>query len=95
MQITEKDVAYIAGLARLSLTAEELKTMTGQLDAVLGYVDKLNELDTEGIVPTAHAVPMANAFRADQPTVSIGAAAALANAPHGVDGCFQVPRVIE
>lgn len=95
MQITEKDVAYIAGLARLSLTAEELKTMTGQLDAVLGYVDKLNELDTEGILPTAHAVPMANAFRADQPVASIGAAAALANAPHGVDGCFQVPRVIE
>lgn len=95
MKITEQDVAYVAGLARLSLTPEELKTMTGQMDAILGYVDKLNELDTDGIVPTAHAVPMANAFRADQMVASIGAAAALANAPHGVDDCFQVPRVIE
>ena len=95
MKITEQDVAYVAGLARLSLTAEELKTMTGQMDAMLGYVDKLNELNTDGIVPTAHAVPMANAFRADQVVSSIGTAAALANAPHGADGCFQVPRVIE
>ncbi len=95
MKITEQDVAYVAGLARLSLTAEELKTMTGQMDAMLGYVDKLNELNTDGIIPTAHAVPMANAFWADQVVPSIGTAAALANAPHGADGCFQVPRVIE
>ena len=95
MKITEEDVAYVAGLARLSLSPEELKTMTGQMAAMLGYVDKLNELNTDDIVPTAHAVPMANAFRADQVVASIGAAAALANAPHGADGCFQVPRVIE
>lgn len=95
MKITEEDVAYVAGLARLSLSPEELKTMTGQMAAMLGYVDKLNELNTDDIVPTSHAVPMANAFRADQVVASIGAAAALANAPHGADGCFQVPRVIE
>lgn len=95
MKITEEDVAYVAGLARLSLTPEELKTMTGKMDAMLGYVDKLNELDTDGIVPTAHAVPMANAFRDDQVIPAIGTAAALANAPQGADGCFQVPRVIE
>lgn len=95
MKITEEDVAYVAGLARLSLGPEELKTMTGQMAAMLGYVDKLNELNTDDIVPTAHAVPMANAFRADQVVTSIGTAAALANAPHGADGCFQVPRVIE
>ena len=95
MKITEKDVTYVAGLARLSLTPEELQTMTGQMDAILAYVDKLNELDTDAIVPTAHAVPMANAFRADQVQPSLGAEAALANAPQGIDDCFQVPRVIE
>ncbi len=95
MKISEQDVAYVAGLARLSLTPEELKTMTGKMDAMLGYVDKLNELDTDAIVPTAHAVPMANAFRGDQVIPSSGSAAALANAPQGTDGCFQVPRVIE
>lgn len=95
MKITEEDVAYVAGLARLTLSAEELETMTGQMDAILAYVDKLNELNTDEIVPTAHAVPMANAFRADQVQRSIGAEAALANAPQGMDDCFQVPRVIE
>lgn len=95
MKITEKDVAYVAGLARLALSPEELKDMTGKMDAILGYVDKLNQLNTDGIVPTAHAVPMANAFRGDQVVASIGAAAALANAPQGVEDCFQVPRVIE
>jgi len=95
MKITEEDVAYVAGLARLSLIPEELKTMTGQMDTMLGYVDKLNELDTDAIVPTAHAVPMANAFRDDQVVASIGTTAALANAPQGADDCFQVPRVIE
>lgn len=95
MKINEQDVAYVAGLARLALTPDELKTMTGQMDAILGYVDKLNELATDGIIPTAHAVPMANAFRADQVVPSIGAEAALANAPQSGDHCFQVPRVIE
>ncbi len=95
MKITEEDVTYVAGLARLSLTPEELQTMTGQMDAILDYVDKLNELNTDDIVPTAHAVPMANAFRADQVRPSIGVTSALANAPQEVDNCFQVPRVIE
>ena len=95
MKITEEDVTYVAGLARLSLTPEELQTMTGQMDAILAYVDKLNELDTDDIVPTAHAVPMANAFRVDQVRPSLGAKSALANAPQEMEDCFQVPRVIE
>ncbi len=95
MKITSQDVAYVAKLARLSLTDEELGEMTGQMDAILAYVDKLNELDTDGIVPMAHAVPMANAFRGDDVVASIGTEAALANAPKGADGCFVVPKVIE
>lgn len=95
MRINEQDVAYVARLARLSLSAKELKTMTDQMDAILDYVDKLNELDTANIEPTAHAVPMANAFRADEVVTSIGVEAALSNAPAAADGCFVVPRVIE
>lgn len=95
MKISEEEVAHVARLARLSLSPDELSVMTGQMDAILGYVDTLNQLDTGGIVPTSHAVPMDNAFRADQVVPSLGIAAALQNAPQATDGCFQVPKVIE
>ncbi len=95
MKITQKDVEHVARLARLTLAPEELEVMTSQMDAILGYVDKLNELDTEGIEPTAHAVPMANAFRADEKRPSIGIERALQNAPQSGDDCFTVPKVIE
>ena len=61
-KITKKDVEHVARLARLELSVEEAETFTGQMDAILAYVEKLNELDTEGVVPTSHAVPMENAF---------------------------------
>lgn len=95
MKISEQDVAYVARLARLSLTEGELTTMTGQMDAILDYVETLNQLDTDKITPTAHAVPMANAFRTDEVVPSVGVEAALQNAPEAADGCFVVPRVIE
>jgi aspartyl-tRNA(Asn)/glutamyl-tRNA(Gln) amidotransferase subunit C len=95
MKISEEEVAHVARLARLSLSPDELRVMTGQMDAILGYVDTLNQLDTAGIVPTSHAVPMDNAFRADQVIPSLGTATALQNAPQAADGCFQVPKVIE
>ncbi len=95
MKISQQDVEYVARLARLTLEPEELATMTEQMDAILGYVDKLNELDTEGIEPTAHAVPMANAFREDEIRPSIGVERALQNAPESHNGCFRVPKVIE
>ena len=95
MKITEAEVAHVAKLARLELTAEERETFTGQMDAILAYVEKLNELDTSGIIPTAHAVPMENAFREDEVTPSIGTDNALANAPDRVESFFRVPKVIE
>lgn len=95
MKITQKDVEYVARLARLILAPQELEVMTGQMDAILGYVDKLNELDTEGIEPMAHAVPMANAFRADEIRPSIGIERVLKNAPESGEQCFKVPKVIE
>jgi aspartyl-tRNA(Asn)/glutamyl-tRNA(Gln) amidotransferase subunit C len=95
MKITRAEVEHVARLARLELSDEEKETFTSQMDAILAYVEKLNELDTSGIVPTAHAVPMENAFRDDLVNPSIGVENALANAPDRVEGFFRVPKVIE
>jgi len=95
MKITRKEVEHVARLARLALEPAEVDALTGQMDQLLGYVEKLNELDTEGIVPTAHAVPMENAFRADEVRPSIGLEMALLNAPKSEESCFVVPKVIE
>ncbi len=95
MKITRAEVEHVARLARLELSPEEAETFTGQMDAILSYVDKLNELDTAGITPTSHAVPVENAFRADEVRPSIGIDNALANAPDRVEGFFRVPKVIE
>jgi aspartyl-tRNA(Asn)/glutamyl-tRNA(Gln) amidotransferase subunit C len=95
MKITGAEVKHVARLARLKLSEEEVETFTGQMGAILAYIEKLNELDTDGIVPTAHAVPMENAFRDDMERPSIGVEQALTNAPDQVDGFFRVPKVIE
>jgi aspartyl-tRNA(Asn)/glutamyl-tRNA(Gln) amidotransferase subunit C len=95
MKITRAEVEHVARLARLALREDELESLTGQMDAILGYVDQLNELDTEGIIPTAHAVPMENAFREDRVKPSLGVEGALGNAPDAGAGCFRVPKVIE
>jgi aspartyl-tRNA(Asn)/glutamyl-tRNA(Gln) amidotransferase subunit C len=95
MKINQQDVEHVARLARLSLNPDDLKTMTVQMDAILGYVDKLNELDTSGIEPMAHAVPMSNAFREDEITEPIGVEQALQNAPQRNDNYFKVPKIIE
>jgi aspartyl-tRNA(Asn)/glutamyl-tRNA(Gln) amidotransferase subunit C len=95
MKITKAEVEHVAMLARLELSPAETDTFTGQMDAILAYVDKLGELDTDHIIPTSHAVPMENAFRSDEARPSIGVDSALANAPDRVEGFFRVPRVIE
>ncbi|WP_432822649.1 Asp-tRNA(Asn)/Glu-tRNA(Gln) amidotransferase subunit GatC [Trichloromonas sp.] len=95
MKITRLEVEHVAKLARLALKDDELDALTGQMDAILGYVEQLTELNTDGILPTAHAVPMENAFRADQVKPSLGVDKALQNAPDAGNGCFRVPKVIE
>jgi aspartyl-tRNA(Asn)/glutamyl-tRNA(Gln) amidotransferase subunit C len=95
MKITRAEVEHVARLARLELSEPELETFTAQMDSILAYVEKLNALDTEGIVPTSHAVPMENAFRADELGASIGVENALANAPKHTESFFRVPKVIE
>jgi aspartyl-tRNA(Asn)/glutamyl-tRNA(Gln) amidotransferase subunit C len=95
MKITRQEVEHVARLARLQLSEEELSLFTGQMDAILAYVEQLNELNTDGITPTSHAVPMENAFRDDETAASIGVANALANAPDRVQDFYRVPKVIE
>ena len=95
MKITREQVQHVARLARLSLSDDEVAMFTGQMADILAYVEKLNELNTDGIVPTSHAVPMENAFRDDVVRPSIGADAALANAPDRIADFFRVPKVIE
>jgi len=82
-------------LARLELSEEEKILFAGQMGAILGYVEKLKELNTDGILPTSHAVPMENAFREDVACPAIGIESALANAPDRVESFFRVPKVIE
>jgi aspartyl-tRNA(Asn)/glutamyl-tRNA(Gln) amidotransferase subunit C len=95
MKITQADVEHVARLARLELSGEEVEIFTGQMDAILSYVEQLNALDTTSVTPTSHAVPMENAFRDDVTRPSIGVDNALANAPDRIDGFFRVPKVIE
>jgi aspartyl-tRNA(Asn)/glutamyl-tRNA(Gln) amidotransferase subunit C len=95
MKITGAEVEHVAKLARLALSTQEVETFTGQMDAILAYVEKLNELNTDGIVPTSHAVPVENAFREDTVQPSIGVESALKNAPQRSEEFFRVPQVIE
>ena len=95
MKITRTEVEHVGRLARLALSAEELDSLTGEMDAILGYVEQLATLDTEGIVPTAHAVPMENAFRPDEVKAGFTPEQALSNAPDAAESAFRVRRVIE
>lgn len=95
MKITIQDVEHVARLARLQLEDDEKPLFARQLGEILEYVDKLKNLNTEGILPTSHAVPVENAFRADMVNCSIGVEKALANAPDRLESFYRVPKVIE
>jgi aspartyl-tRNA(Asn)/glutamyl-tRNA(Gln) amidotransferase subunit C len=94
MAITRADVEKVALLARLRLTDAELDTMTGQLVQIVGYVDQLGEVDTEGVEPMAHAVEVTNVFAADEVEPSLSREAALATAPRHNGRGYLVPAVL-
>ena len=94
MKITSEEVAYVANLAHLDMTQEEVESMTRQLDTILSYVDKLSELNTDGIKPTTHAVANQNAFRDDEVKQSLSREEALANGPLQNGEAFVVSKVI-
>jgi aspartyl-tRNA(Asn)/glutamyl-tRNA(Gln) amidotransferase subunit C len=95
MSAAQFDVKYIAYLARLALTPDEEKKLTAQLGSILGYIEKLRELDVANVEPTAHAVPMVNVARADEICPSLQHEEALRNAPAKANGLFIVPKIVE
>jgi aspartyl-tRNA(Asn)/glutamyl-tRNA(Gln) amidotransferase subunit C len=95
MATGEIDVKYVAQLARIALTPDEEKKLGAQLGNILGYIEKLRELDVSNIEPTAHAVPLVNITRADETRSSLPHAEALRNAPRQANGLFIVPKIVE
>lgn len=94
MKITKEEVEHVAHLARLHLSEGELETMTVQLDNILSYVAKLDELDTANVVATTHAFSASNAFRDDEVRESLPQKEALDNCPDHTGEFFKVPRII-
>ena len=94
-KITLPEVEHVARLARLALDADEKERMRSQLDAILGYVEQLRRVNTDGVEPTAHVLPLVNVLRDDEVRPSYPVEAMLANAPDAQDGQFRVPRILE
>jgi aspartyl-tRNA(Asn)/glutamyl-tRNA(Gln) amidotransferase subunit C len=95
MAASDFNIKYVAHLARIALTPDEEKTLAAQLGNVLGYVEKLRELDVSNVEPTAHAVPLINVTRADETGDSLSQDEALKNAPAKANGLFIVPKIVE
>ena len=95
MSAVEIDVKYVAHLARLSLLPEEEQKISAQLGNILGYIEKLKEVDVTGVEPTAHAFPLVNVTRPDEVRPSISNEDALRNAPAKANGLFMVPKIVE
>lgn len=95
MADTDLDINYVARLARLALSDEEKETYARQLRQVLGHMDKLSAVDTEGVEPTAHSFPLTNVLEADEPREPLPVTEVLRNAPQSRDNQIVVPKVVE
>ena len=95
MKISIEQVRYVAALARLDLARAEEELLTRQLNAILEYMDQLSEVDTTGIEPTSHVLPLTNVMRDDVVHECLSTAEALANAPAADQGHFAVPKILE
>jgi aspartyl-tRNA(Asn)/glutamyl-tRNA(Gln) amidotransferase subunit C len=91
----EINVKYVAHLARLALTPEEEEKIGAQLGSILGYIEKLKEVDVSGVEPTAHAFPLVNVTRPDEVRPSMPHEDAMRNAPAQANGLFIVPKIVE
>lgn len=92
--ISKEDVRYVAQLARLELTPQEIDVFTGQLGTILEYAGQIANLEAEKVPPTAHALPLTNVFRKDEVRPSLAPEEALAAAPEREDDAFVVPRIV-
>jgi aspartyl-tRNA(Asn)/glutamyl-tRNA(Gln) amidotransferase subunit C len=95
MSLKNFDVQYVAELARIKLTPDEINTFESQLRQVLEHVAKLNEVDVSQVEPMAHSFPIYNVFREDETRESLDRESALSNAPHQAQGLFIVTKVVE
>ena len=95
MSLSLDDVRKVAKLARLEMSEPDLARMQQQLSAILDYIDQLNQLNTDGVEPLAHPLPVQNVFRPDEPMPSLPVDAALQNAPSRVGDYFGVPAVFD
>lgn len=89
--IDKDQVLHVAHLARLNLTEVEVETMASELSHVLGHIEKISELDLDGVAPTSHVVEVSNALRPDEPRPSLSREVALSQAPESDDEGFRVP----
>jgi aspartyl-tRNA(Asn)/glutamyl-tRNA(Gln) amidotransferase subunit C len=94
-RIDQAQVRKVAKLSRLELTEAEVEEFTGQLSAILDYVEKMNELDTTNIEPLAHCLPISNVFRQDRVKESLGTEKTLGNAPQRDGEFFKVPKILD
>ena len=94
-RIDDEMLEYVSILAKIELKGEEKIQVRSDMEKMLDYADKLNELDTEGVIPTAHAIPMQNAFREDEIKPSLDRSEILKNAPEADEEGFIVPKVVE
>ena len=95
MSLSQDEVRKVAKLARLELPVGEVPAVADRLNRILGYIDQLQQVDTTGVEPLAHPLPIANVFRPDEPAPSLTPDEALANAPKRVGNTFGVPAVFE
>ena len=95
MAAVDFDVKYVANLARIHLTDDEQQKFGAQLNHILGYIEKLRELDVTNVEPTAHAIPLVNVTRPDEVRPSIPHEDAMRNAPSKANGLFLVPKIVE
>jgi aspartyl-tRNA(Asn)/glutamyl-tRNA(Gln) amidotransferase subunit C len=94
-EITKEQVLHVAHLARLAITDEEAEKMAKELDAIIGYAELLNELDTDNVEPTTHVLDLKNVMREDEPRKWIDREDALKNAPDEKNGQFRVPSILD
>jgi aspartyl-tRNA(Asn)/glutamyl-tRNA(Gln) amidotransferase subunit C len=95
MAAADFDVKYVANLARIALTEEEQTRFATQLNHILGYIEKLRELNVDNVEPTAHAIPLVNVTRPDEIRPSLPHEDAMRNAPSKANELFLVPKIVE
>lgn len=95
MIITDETIRYVAALSHLEVGDSELARVKKDMSSILSYMDRLNELDTQGVEPMSHVYPLKNVFRADEVAVRDNREELLMNAPEQKDGCFKVPKTVE